>query len=304
MSQPDWIAVDWGTSRLRAFAVGPGGELLDEAISGAGMGRLAGAPAFEGALVALVEPWLADGEATEIVACGMVGARQGWIEAPYAEVPCPPGGRGAIRAPTSDARLSVHIVPGLCQRRPPDVMRGEETQIAGLLGREPAFEGTVCLPGTHTKWVHVSAGEVVSFTSFMTGELFNLLAGQSVLRHGLAGEGWSEADFAEAVEDSLARPERLAARLFGLRAGALLEGLPPERARARLSGFLIGAELAASRPHWLGREVVLIGAPAVAGPYRAALALCGLEARTADATELTLAGLAAARGAVREGASS
>ena len=174
-------------------------------------------------------------------------------------------------------------------------MRGEETQIAGLVAGEPRFDGVACLPGTHTKWAHVSAGEVVSFASYMTGEVFALLAGQSVLRKTLATDAWSEPDFLAAVEDGLARPERVPARLFGLRAEALLHGLAAERGRARLSGWLIGAELAAARPYWLGRDVVLIGAPALAKAYRDALALAGLAARLADATAMTRAGLAAAR---------
>ena len=135
---------------------------------------------------------------------------------------------------------------------------------------------------------------MVSFASFMTGELFALLAGASVLRHGVGADGWSDADFAEAVAETLSHPERLSGRLFGIRAEGLLAGLAPERARARLSGLLIGAELAAARPYWLGREVALIGAPALAAAYRDALALCGLDARIRDATDMTIAGLAAA----------
>ena len=194
----------------------------------------------------------------------MAGARGGWEEAPYATVPCPPGPAAFARPRTRDPRLSVRILPGLRQDQPPDVMRGEETQLAGLLAAEPGFDGVACLPGTHTKWVHLSAGEVVSFASYMTGEIFALLATASVLRKTVAPDGWSDPDFLQAVEDGMARPERTAARLFGLRAEALLHGLPPERARARLSGLLIGAELAGARPYWLGREVVLIGADRLA----------------------------------------
>jgi 2-dehydro-3-deoxygalactonokinase len=177
-------------------------------------------------------------------------------------------------------------------------MRGEETQIAGLIARKPRFDGVACLPGTHSKWAHVSAGEVVSFASFMTGELFGLLTEASVLRHSTAGDGWSEPDFPEAVEETLARPERLAGRLFGIRAECLLTCLPPERARARLSGLLIGAELAGARSYWLGRDVALIGATRLSAAYRAALALCGVAARTCDATDMTLAGLAVAHGSL------
>jgi 2-dehydro-3-deoxygalactonokinase len=297
----DWIAVDWGTSNLRAWRIGPDGTVRDRAASEAGMGRLA-RDGFEPALLELVGGWLAPGGRTPVVACGMVGAREGWTEAPYGRVPCPPlGGGRLVAAPAADPRLAVAIVPGLAQARPPDVMRGEETQIAGLVAGEPGFDGVACLPGTHSKWAHVSAGEVVSFATFMTGELFELLSAGSVLRHSVRSEGWSEADFAEAVGDAMARPERVAALLFGLRAAGLVEGLAPERARARLSGLLIGLELAGARPYWLGRDVVLIGGATLAARYAAALATCGVEARTCDGTAMTLAGLAAARALHIEG---
>lgn len=290
----DWIAVDWGTSNLRAWAMDAGGTVLAEASSPNGMGGL-GRDGFEPALLELVGGWVAGDRVTDVVACGMVGARQGWAEAAYAAVPCPPRREQPFTRPSlHDRRLAVHILHGLSQAAPADVMRGEETQVAGLLAAEPGFDGVACLPGTHTKWVHVSAGEIVSFASFMTGEIFALLATQSVLRHSVAAEGWSGEDFAAAVGDALARPERLAAALFGLRAENLLAGLAPERARARLSGLLIGAELAGARPYWLGRDVVLIGAPRLVAAYRETLATCGLAARSRDATAMTLAGLTAA----------
>lgn len=287
----DWIAVDWGTSNLRAWAMGAEG-ILASAESADGMGRL-GRDDFEPALMRLVGPWLTGGP-VPVVACGMVGARQGWVEAPYRPVPCPPVARGeGIAPPTTDA-LRVTIVPGLSQSRPADVMRGEETQIAGVLALHPRFDGVICLPGTHSKWAHVSAGEVVSFQTFMTGELFALLSTQSVLRHSM-GEGPDDAAFDEGAAEGLARPERLMARLFALRAEGLLNGLAPAAARARLSGLLIGAELAAARPYWLGQRVMLVGGAALAASYARALASQGLTAEILDATACTIAGLAAAR---------
>jgi 2-dehydro-3-deoxygalactonokinase len=288
----DWIAVDWGSSNLRAWAIAADGSAAAEAVGPAGAATLA-PDGFEPALLVLAGGWLGEGR-TDVIVCGMAGARDAWAEAAYAAVPCAPTPAAFARAPTRDPRLAVRILPGLRQDRPADVMRGEETQIAGLLAREPGFDGIACLPGTHTKWAHVHAGEVVSFASFMTGEIFALLASQSVLRRTVAADGWSQDDFLEAAADGLARPERVPGRLFGLRAEALLLGLAPERARARLSGLMIGAELAGARNYWLGREVVLIGAAGLAAAYRDALALAGLAARVADATELTRAGLAAA----------
>lgn len=286
----DWIAVDWGTSHLRAWAM-RGDAVVAEATSDRGMGTLERTE-FEPALLDLVEPWLGQDRMT-VVACGMVGSRQGWAEAAYASVPCRAIPGKTTRIDAASGKLSIHILPGLKQDNPADVMRGEETQIAGLLAREPGFGGVVCLPGTHTKWAQISANEVVSFRTFMTGEMFALLSKQSVLRHTI-GRGWDDDAFADAIAEAISRPEATAARLFSLRAESLLHGLAPDAARARLSGTLIGAELAASRPYWLGQDIVIIGESHLSATYAAALELQGLAPRTIDATEATLAGLTAA----------
>lgn len=290
-TKPAWIAVDWGTSNLRAWAMSADGRVLAEAGSDDGMGKLS-RDGFEPALLRLIGAWLGTAR-MPIVACGMVGSRQGWCEAPYRTVPCPPLDAAVqITAPTTDPRLSVRIAPGLKQTQPADVMRGEETQIAGALRLLPGYDGVFCLPGTHSKWVHVSAGEVVSFQTFMTGEMFALLSEASVLRHGLQGSGWDDAAFDAAVTDALSRPEKIGARLFALRAEGLIAGLSPPAARSRLSGLLIGTELAAAKPYWLGQRVTLIGAEKLSAAYARALAAQGVDAQRLSATDCTLAGLA------------
>ncbi|AVO39833.1 2-dehydro-3-deoxygalactonokinase [Pukyongiella litopenaei] len=290
--QAGWIAVDWGSSRLRAWAM-RGDTVLDRAESDAGGGSLARGD-FGPALNALVADWLGDG-ITDVLACGMVGARQGWVEAPYRAVPCPPLGADATAVADGDGRLLVRVIPGLKQASPPDVMRGEETQIAGFLSLNPNWDGVICLPGTHTKWVQVSAGEVVSFRTFMTGEIFALLGRHSVLRHSVGETGWDDAAFAGALGDAMSHPERIAAQLFSLRASDLLDGQRPETARARLSGLLTGAELAAARPYWLGQQIAVIGDRGPAQPYVAGLQAQGVPVTQADAARATLAGLVAAR---------
>ncbi len=279
--------MDWGTSNLRAWAMGTSGPLA-QASSDGGMGRLK-PDQFEAALLRLITPWLTAPHTT-IIACGMVGARQGWREAAYRPVPCTPVAASGVLTIAMGPRISFHIAPGLSQDRPADVMRGEETQVAGVLALHPGFDGTICHPGTHSKWVQVSAGKVVSFQTYMTGELFALLSTQSVLRHGMA-EGWDTDAFAEGVADAMSRPDRIAARLFSLRAEFLLHDLPPAQARARLSGLLIGVELAGSKPCWLGQRVMLVGAPALAASYASALQSQGLSPETLDATACTIAGL-------------
>lgn len=284
----NWVAVDWGTSRLRAYRM-QGARVQEQVSSDDGMGRLAPTQ-FEPALLALIEGWL-DGP-TRVAVCGMAGARAGWHEAPYVAVPAKPATLTPVPVPTQDPRLNVTIAPGLKQTNPrADVMRGEETQVSGFICLNSDFDGVVCLPGTHAKWVHVSAQEVVSFQTFMTGEMFALLSGASVLKASIAPDGWDETAFQEALDCTLSRPETLAAELFTLRADDLLHGASAHVARARLTGLLIGAEIAAAKPYWLGQQVALIGAPDLTAHYASALAAQGVPTSEHAAAEMTLAGL-------------
>ena len=296
----EWIAADWGTSNLRVWALDGAGAVMAQAGSDKGMGRLE-RDQYEAALLALVGDWLPEGRETPVMVCGMAGARQGWVEAPYLTVPCRPGDT-SIRVTTHDPRLSVRILPGVCQMNPADVMRGEETQIRGVLRTNPGFSGVICLPGTHSKWVDVAGGQIVRFKTYMTGELFALLGEQSVLRHSVGADGMDGAAFAAGVRDGVFQPQRVLGSLFSLRAQSLLNPPQPAAARARLSGLLIGAELADAEPFWKGREVILLGAPALAKAYETALAVQGVEPERADNDRMTLAGLQAAYGSQKDAA--
>ncbi|MCB1354230.1 MAG: 2-dehydro-3-deoxygalactonokinase [Rhodobacteraceae bacterium] len=288
-----WIGVDWGTTNMRLWAFDAAGTVLAERQTGTGMAALHPA-SYEPALLDAAADLLPARRRTPVLVCGMAGARQGWREAPYAPVPGPPCGLPPVSVPAADPRLDVRILPGLCQAPPAaDVMRGEETQIAGLLARTPGFDGVACLPGTHTKWARLRAGRVEGFRTILTGELFGLLASQSVLRHSI-GPGWDGAAHAAALATALAAPERVPGALFALRAESLLAGLDPAAARARLSGLLIGADLAAAADIWRGQPVAVIGAEPLAGLYAAALAQQDTAVRREDVGALTRAGLTAA----------
>lgn len=282
-----WIAADWGTSRLRVWGMSGAVPLWHEA-SEDGSGGLP-PEGFPDALERLTSRHAP--APRPVLICGSAGAREGWAPAPYRAVPCAPLPRAAeltrVRTPAHDAA----ILPGLSQDAPPDILRSEETQIAGLLAGDPGFDGVAVLPGTHTKWARISAGEVVSFRTAMTGELHAHLAGRSLLRHSLGT--WDDAAFAAAVADGLAHPQRVAADLFAIRAADILHGAA--HGRARLSGLLIGAELAAMRPYWLGQRIALIGAPDHARRYAAALAAQGAPTERMGGDACTLAGLWAAR---------
>ncbi len=288
---PDWIAVDWGTTSLRAWAMTSSGIVLAAADSAEGMSGLSPQD-FEPVLLRMIESWLPPEGKLPVVACGMVGAKQGWMEAPYAPVPWNPPPRFEDPA-VSGSRFDLYICPGLKQQDPADVMRGEETQIAGVLATYPDFEGMICLPGTHSKWAMIEGERVQSFRTFLTGEMFQLLDGQSVLRHSTHEGSLEKEEFSAAVEIGFKDPAALASKLFSIRADSLLNGLTNSQARSRLSGYLIGFELGSARSFAAVSEISLVGRGDLVAQYRAALSVVGIKAKPLDGEEMTLAGLTA-----------
>ncbi|PMR72364.1 2-dehydro-3-deoxygalactonokinase [Halomonas heilongjiangensis] len=303
-----WVGVDWGSSNLRAWALDAHGEVLARAGSERGMLSLAPAE-YEAELLRVIGNWLPATGRVPVRVCGMAGARQGWREAVYLPVPTRLDGlaRGAVTPPVSDPRLEISLLPGLCQYpdadgRTFDVMRGEETQLAGLVAGEPGLAGLTCLPGTHAKWAHLEAGAVTRFSTFLTGELYGLLARQSVLKHSIGDDDLAEPGcrdaFVAAVRESQAAPGRYTARLFGLRAQDLLDDtLPTGEARgarlaARLSGLTIGLELAGMGDDLADAgPVTLIGNAALSQRYALAFEALGHESRHLDGEAAVLAGL-------------
>lgn len=284
------VVADWGTSNLRAWAISDdSGEIVGHVRSDKGMGKLR-SDQFEQVLVDLIHPWLTMERVMPVTVCGMAGARQGWMEVPYHPVPCAPHDCMVMHVPVSDPRLSVSIIGGMSQADPPDVMRGEETQISGLIAKLPSFTGIACLPGTHTKWAEISNGVVQRFSSVITGEIFALLSTQSVLRHAM-GDGWCDAAFDLAVEQALCDPVKVPALIFSIRAQALLTEMDRADGKSRLSGLLIGQELAAMRELWMGKPVAIVGSGEIASRYARALTIAGALPSMLDADSLTVSGL-------------
>ncbi len=297
--RPAVAAADWGTTRLRVWLLDTTGAVLAERRSDEGL--LAAQPDRFGEIL---ERQLAamDAPATlPVIICGMAGSRQGWIEAPYVTVPASLGAIFGAAARVPGTKRDVRIVPGLAQRdsAAPDVMRGEETQLAGALARLGPGRHLACLPGTHCKWVDLAEGAVAGFQTFMTGELFSVLSTQSILRHSVGADVTVNADdpvFAEWYRTALAAPAPVETQLFRIRAATLLHGLTPAAGAAALSGLLIGAEIAAARARFPEHDgqVVLIASGAMHDLYDVALRLAGFAVTAVDADEAVRAGLAEA----------
>ena len=131
----------------------------------------------------------------------------------------------------------------------------------------------------------------MSFRTVMTGELFALLAESSVVANTVASDDWDQTAFAAAVDEGMTGPEALTSKIFSLRADHLLNGPDEGVRKARLSGWLIGLELAATRPYWLGQRVVLLGESGLVAIYEAALRHVGQFPEKVDGNRLTLLGL-------------
>jgi len=281
-SDISWIGVDWGTTNFRAYALDAQHNVVDSKATDAGMQSVE-KPFFEAALLRQINDWLPRDGNVLVLMSGMVGARQGWQEALYKPVPC-----GAFSTAdltpiaTENEHMRVFVAPGVSQQNPADVMRGEETQIFGWLEQSPAFTGTVCLPGTHSKWVRVSAGKIIQFQTYMTGELFNLLCEQSVLKHSTQCNTWCQQSFTEAVKHAVQSPP-----------DDLLHSVPAETAKSSLSAQLIYAECYSALQHHAldDSALVLIGEPLMTTLYGEVLALANYSFQTIAAPTATLLGL-------------
>lgn len=290
-----WIAVDWGTSNLRAWLMS-GTQVVDAKSANTGMGSLKPVE-FEAALLELISNWLDNysDEKMQIVACGMVGARQGWMEAPYAEVPCSPVAGKIVRPLTNDPRLDVSILSGLCQMDPPDVMRGEETQIAGFISGREDVSGILCMPGTHSKWICLEKGIVNQFTTALTGELYSLICEHSILKSLTDKKGFDADEFAMGVAKAVKAPEMIFNNIFSLRARAVLHGSNQVETAAFLSGLLIGSEITSIIKNMPSVKLYLLGSGKLGDLYAQALDILGHSFEKVDVTELTLKGLIQAR---------
>lgn len=281
--RPVLIAVDWGTTNFRAWLMGRDGQLLEAVTRPTGIRQVSGP--FSAALAEAVGPWRSAHPALPVLMSGMIGSRQGWVEAPYVFCPASAAAIAAGLVATPDD-ASVRIVPGVAFRptdAAPDVMRGEETQ---LLGLDDGGDGLVVMPGTHSKWVERRGGVITHFATYMTGELFAVLRQHSILG-AMMQDGASGPGFQAGLRAGLAHGGHGFIRsLFGVRAKGLFGDLPADQAADYLSGLLIAGELnealAGDVAAQATREgVTLVGAGALATLYRQALAARGIAVRAA-----------------------
>jgi len=289
------VGFDWGTTSLRAHAFSPAGDVIDRRERPWGIRQLP-AGGFAGAVAEIAGDWLGGPGSPPLIACGMVGSRDGWREVPYLDCPADVAAlaRGLVAIDTPASPL--HLVPGLrLTGDRPDVMRGEETQLAGAVTLAVAPADTLfILPGTHAKWVTIEGGRVTRFTTHLTGELFALLRDHSLL--GVPARGRPARSLAadaitadgpvaagEAFDRGLATARAsgaagLSGRLFSVRSLFLTGSLPAADTLEYLSGLLVGEEIRsglADRGAGPG-SVCLVGDAGLCRRYARGLAAFGI----------------------------
>jgi 2-dehydro-3-deoxygalactonokinase len=297
MSQPAYVAVDWGTSSFRLWLVDRSGDILGERRSQEGM-MAAGKLGFPAVLQSHLDA-VGAANGLPVIVCGMAGARQGWVEAGYVDTPAPLASilKHAVAVPGQDR--DIRILPGIAQRDPmaPDVMRGEETQLLGVLGMDAAGDALVCMPGTHSKWVRANGATVERFATFMTGELFDVISRETILSHAVAGAD-EETDveaFQSAVTRAFETPANAANLLFQVRSGQLLYGATPSSAREKISGTLIGLELAGGLAGGAPRAAItLVASGRLQTLYQLAFDTVAIPVRSIGAEDAVRRGLSMA----------
>lgn len=261
------IAVDWGITSFRAWRLAADGAVLDRTTGPSGIRSVADRD-FAAVLDRAIGAW----RPATVLMCGMIGSRQGWVEVPYVSAPAGLAAIAAALAPVPGIDRAW-IVPGVSQD-PPDVMRGEETQIMGVAADLGPGRHVLCLPGTHSKWAVLEEGRVAEFRTAMTGEVFALMRTQSILAP-LVPEDTADDPAAFDAGVERAREEGgLLHHLFGLRAAVLLGRLAPASLPSMLSGLLIGHEIAELSGE--ARTVHLVGGAALTDRYARALARFGI----------------------------
>ncbi|MCQ4260664.1 2-dehydro-3-deoxygalactonokinase [Stutzerimonas stutzeri] len=295
------IALDWGTSSLRAYRLGAAGETLETRNLPLGVMQLDGSEAdFERALEQSCGDWQRLAPEVPMIACGMIGSAQGWREASYVEAPLGADELGSALLPVGRPRgMPLWLVPGVIQRGTlPNVMRGEETQVFGLLDAD-ADHGApllIGLPGSHSKWVTVEGGQLSRFQTFMTGEVYQALLGHTILgRTAVISDAFNTTAFERGLQVAKGRDGQSGplATIFSSRTLVLTGELSGAAQADYLSGLLIGHELVAMTSVLQvppSQPIVLIGNSTLCARYLWALEYFGFESLR-FAPEATAAGL-------------
>ena len=283
-----YLIVDWGTTNFRAFAMSKNDELL--ATKELGMGLLqVKDQKFSESLQEVLEGWLPSYQQLPIYMAGMVGSLKGWVNVEYAKAPA-----GVLDLTAKAHKFTLPwgakatIIPGVCypyEEDKFDVMRGEEVQIIGLSQLIGKQDFCSILPGTHSKHIQFADGKLSSFSSYLTGEMFDVLTKHSLLGKGLSESSNDEEAFIKGVKDG--QQGEFTNRIFLAWTNRLFGQLEDVQIPDYLSGLLIGFELR----NLTEKHVYLVGGSSLSKRYQTATNSLGINSTLCSGNECFLAGM-------------
>ena len=296
--KPCLIGLDWGTSSFRGWLLDEEGRIMETVRADLGILKISD-EGFSDVYHNQLNPWIEDHGKLPVIASGMIGSRQGWLEAPY--VACPSGPEelaeqlAYVPAEGKDQPPLMAIVPGMNHWNDgvPDVMRGEETQVFGAMDEEGQREIYI-LPGTHSKWVVTQEGRIEDFVTFMSGELFSVLKEHSILGRLMKGDEDHQESFDRGCSQALESPFGLLSQLFSARTMGLFQQVEEEGIHSFLSGLILGSELKEAFSRFSSRKekefpsLKLIGEGKLVESYQRAFQLAGHDCEMVSGTPTTV----------------
>ena len=224
-----------------------------------------------------------------VIISGMASASIGMIDLPYKHLPVHADGSDLMIKKfnkTDSFPHDIFIVSGV--RTVNDVIRGEETQLAGC---SSAQDGLFIFPGTHSKHIWVKDGIVVDIKTYMTGEFFELLATKSILSSSVAKALATDRllhAFDKGVNDA---GLNLLHASFLVRTNQLFNTYSKEENYFYLSGLVIGGELKELK-NTNDTDIILVGAVELCSYYEKALAILEPEKKikTISSEQATIKG--------------
>lgn len=269
-----FIGIDWGTSIFRAYLYDVNAQTISEKrVSERGIATL-GQTEVANYLQNELQPWLNQLDANiTVIGSGMIGSDLGleWVD--YVQCPTHCNDLYKFTRKTSKINLNLWLVPGLSFRPAQnefDTMRGEETQLLGLDLDENQENKLVCMPGTHSKWIHLRKGQVVAFRTALTGELYSSLKNSTLVR---GPQVWDQSAFELGLQKGISSTALLS-NLFGVRTLGIFKVLAPAHAQSYLSGLLVASEIAEMRAFFAEElkagTITIVGTAALSQSYASA----------------------------------
>ncbi|WP_417624285.1 2-dehydro-3-deoxygalactonokinase [Paremcibacter congregatus] len=268
-----YICADWGSSNLRAYLVDDTGAVLEQ--RSLNQGILVCKGNFKATIHRLCHGWLLNFPQAPLYLCGMIGSREGWVDAGYLDTPADITRLAERLVAVPGLDHPAWIVPGIRHysenRKSVDLMRGEETQILGAMQRHDVKNGIFVLPGTHSKWSDIQDGHLTRFKTYMTGEMFNIIKEHSILHYSIDDTVPTLNNaFFEGVTQAV-NGSSLLNQIFMVRATDVMALKPRNEQSSYLSGILIGQEIHHALTSYGGKPIYLIGSGSLATLYHGAL---------------------------------